>query len=244
MRALQNLGGQETGLRSPSEICKEEAARTAAYCSQLHATKREKVIDLALDEPSTPHLSQTLGNPLRVSTHINAGVNRLDEDGINSSPRRLTSSRPCNLEAACFRSLIIENCENPFAPFSWWLSQTNARQATEKLENASDAARIEKGYGVGFGVTLPWGIIWRSELLIYFWRKGFEPSLSFSFDLQVSFPKVVSWDTRSVCSAMCGDVDAMKAALNNKEATPFDVLPDGSTFLHVSLNEAPHILPI
>ncbi|KAL9599770.1 MAG: hypothetical protein Q9179_003445 [Wetmoreana sp. 5 TL-2023] len=34
---------------------------------------------------------------------------------------------------------------------------------------------------------------------------------------------------------MCGDVDAMKAEFGAKEATPFEILPDGSTLLHLAV---------
>ena len=88
---------------------------------------------------------------------------------------------------------------------------------------------------MGLTVYLPWGFALKAELLLYFWRRIAEPSWSFSIDCHLKFPTVVSWDTISVQSAMTGDVDSMKVEFERKGATPFDILPDGSTLLHVSL---------
>ena len=146
----------------------------------------------------------------------------------------LTSARSLNFETALFRSIVTGKSENPLFPFQWWLSQLKIESSTRTTSTSSCAAQIDQAYGAGLAVTLPWSVIWRLELQICFWRRGSEPTLSFSFGLYLSFPRVVTWDMSSVCSVMSGDIDLMKAAFSSKEATVFDVLPDGLTFLHVS----------
>ena len=162
--------------------------------------------------------------PTYINDEFNARVQ------LETSP----SARSFRVQAAPFRSLFIRRIENPFLPCSWWLGQINVSQAAKYLDFSSSVARISEGYGIGLAVILPGGVALRSEVLLLFWRKRLEPTLSFSLTHSLSFPRVISWDMRSAQVAMCGDVDAMKIEFGNQEATPFDILPDGSTLLHVS----------
>lgn len=170
-----------------------------------------------------------VGPPLNIDASTTKVKGPFMDLGFNDT----TSAPSFRLEASSFRNIFLWKSENPILPLSWWLGQLHVGKAMEN-RGTSKTAKLDRGYRAGFFVALPWNFSLRYELLMYFWRKGPEPSLSFSLDSYLSFPRLVSWDTRSVRSVMCGDVETMKTEFGLKEATPFDVMPDGSTLLHVS----------
>lgn len=222
------------GSCSSSEIDdNNDTANTIKHCCLL-SKELQEVPCGASDQLSTLGADQTLENEIGPPKHVKSGLKPAKGAGIDSGSKGSTSALPFRLEAASFHSIFIRNSENPFLPFSWSLSQIDRSRATKGLKTSPEAARIYQGYCFGLTMTMPWGFALGFEILMYFWRKASEPSLSFSSEYRLSFPSVVSWDTRSVRSTMCGDVDAIKAEFGNRGASPFDVMPDGSTLLHVS----------
>ena len=232
-KVIQPLGRLEKTQYPPCAICPGKIASTVRSCHLLPPTP-EGGRSFDVNRVSAPSRENLFRDPIEPSNHIDACVERLDKHEVSPAVGGSTCASSSRFEKASFHSIIIRNSETSFLPFSWWLGRVNETQVTNDVQVSPDAVRIYQGYGLGFALLLPWKVAVRSELLTYFWRRGSEPSLSFSFDLHLSFPRVVSWETRSVCSTMCGDVEAMRAAFSNKEATPYDVLPDGSTLLHVS----------
>ena len=233
---LQTLRRPATETRCSPRDCLKEVAQAIEKRQPLPVASMES-IDFRLNHDSPPDAPILLSTPPNIpdcTNCTNPGETRPTASFPNHDAGVSISARSIDFETASFRSVVAGNSENPFFPFQWWLRQLRIRNLTKRTSNSPSAAYIDQADGAGLAVALPWSIIWRLELQIYFWRRGFEPSLSFSFDLHLSFPRVVTWDMRSVCSVMSGDVDSMKAAMSSKEATPFDVLPDGSTFLHVS----------
>ena len=202
-----------------------------------------RILRATLEEVANPSAGQTSAiatdrateNAVEPPVNVDAGTTQVDGHGMDFGSSDATPAPPFRLEASSSRNIYIKTSENLILPFSWWLGQINVEQVIKSLEHSPNAARIDRGYGIGLAVALPWRFVLRCELLLYFWRKAAEPSLSFSLDSHLSFPRVVSWGTESVRSVMCGDVDAMKIEFGLKEATPFDLMPDGSTLLHVSV---------
>ena len=88
-------------------------------------------------------------------------------------------------------------------------------------------------------MTTYWCFALRLELVLYLFVRPKRPSISLSFGCSLRFPSVVTWDSEVVALALRGDVDNMKMKLAGGEASPFDVLPSGSTLLHVC---TPHCL--
>lgn len=91
------------------------------------------------------------------------------------------------------------------------------------------------GYGFGFAMTVHRYCPFRIELAGSFQRKWKEPSLGFSTHWNLSLPRILPWESEIVRLALVGDADAVKTSLHTLFLTPFDVLPNGSTLLHVCL---------
>ena len=68
------------------------------------------------------------------------------------------------------------------------------------------------------------------QLTISLWRN------QFSLNWILTLPRTISWDDRHVEFAQSGDASALQKTFSEGLATPFDLLPDGSTLLHVSFS--------
>ncbi|KAL8729272.1 MAG: hypothetical protein Q9181_005063 [Wetmoreana brouardii] len=231
--ASQVLVQRSQGQCSSFVIKHREDTVTAKHCYLLSA-RPEKALSDDIGQPRAIDPDHTLGNTTGLLPLGNTSADSESGTDVVSHPGDLVFAPSSRLEATSCRKVFIWTSENPLLPFSWWLGQINAIQSMTRPATSPKTLRIYQGYAAGVAVTLPWGFALWFELSVYFWRKAAEPSLSCSIDCHLSFPAVVSWDSQSVRSAMCGDVDAMKAEFGAKEATPFDILPDGSTLLHLA----------
>ena len=88
-------------------------------------------------------------------------------------------------------------------------------------------------------MTTNWCFALRLELVLYLLARPKRSSLSLSFGCNLKFPSVVTWDSETVSLTLRGDVDSMKIKFAAGEASPFDVLPAGSTLLHVCPSHFP-----
>lgn len=84
-----------------------------------------------------------------------------------------------------------------------------------------------------------WCFALRLELVLYIFVRPKRPGLSLSFGCDLKFPNVITWDSEIVALSLRGDVDSMKMKFATAEASPFDVLPNGSTLLHVCTSHLP-----
>ena len=93
----------------------------------------------------------------------------------------------------------------------------------------------ERGFGVGFAMTyLSYMTSFRLELAVYLARKDILGSMNFSLNWSLSLPRVLPWEASVVHYIETGDVSSIQHALSSDFFSPFDVLPDGSTLLHVA----------
>ena len=73
----------------------------------------------------------------------------------------------------------------------------------------------------------------RLELAVFFGTRLQGPGVSFSMQCNLSFPKVVPWDSKIIDLVMDGDIDGLRSEFSARRSTVYDVSPDGLTLLHV-----------
>ena len=92
---------------------------------------------------------------------------------------------------------------------------------------------MHSGYALGLAMTTYWCFALRLELVLCLFVRPKRRGLSLSFECDLKFPSVVTWDSEIIALALRGDIDSMKIRFAAGAASPFDVLPNGSTLLHV-----------
>ena len=75
--------------------------------------------------------------------------------------------------------------------------------------------------------------------MFYIFLKPKNFRVNLSFDCVLRFSSVASSVLEVVGLSMRGDVESMKDEFGSGEASPFDVLPNGSTLLDVRIRHCP-----
>ena len=135
-------------------------------------------------------------------------------------------------EPVAVRSSIIRFSESKLWPFVLWLGPINIQRWTDDQTPCFEVTPAS--YGVGFAASPVW-CSFRFELVLYFFSRWKGSTWNFSLRWNLTLPKVLPWDADIVRQASSGDVDALKGQFRANAATPLDMLPDGSTLLHVRL---------
>lgn len=104
---------------------------------------------------------------------------------------------------------------------------------------SSTMVHLHSGYAIGLAMTSYWCFALRLELVLYIFVRPKRPGLSLSLGCDLKFPNVITWDSEIVALSLRGDVDSMKIKFATAEASPFDVLPNCSTLLHVCTSHLP-----
>lgn len=81
-------------------------------------------------------------------------------------------------------------------------------------------------------------IPFRIEVAMHLLQNWTGRSFSLSVRWNLTLPKTISWDDDQVEVALSGDVDALQKMFSRGEASPLEVLPEGSTLLHVRFSSA------
>lgn len=136
-----------------------------------------------------------------------------------------------------FRIRFAKSLERTLMPLLCWIGHVDRRGNSNREGSSSTGSHLHSGYAVGLAMTTYWCFALRLELVLYLsvWPK--RRSLSLSFGCELKFPSVVTWDSEIVALALRGDVDCMKTRFAAGAASPFDVLPNGSTLLHLAVME-------
>ena len=182
----------------------------------------------------------------QVITHINtchSSVDRALRDDCNTLELERpcpgqhldTSTQPLTHESSAVSAYTTFRDLYSFGAFTfmWWIGQSSPSSRRPSKSNTCQNPSCYQSYVVGLAMNTPWSIALRAELRIYFWRKVMEPSISMSIVHTLSFPTIVPWSTRSVHATKYGDISAMRLEFGSNQSSPFDVLADGSTYLHV-----------
>ena len=143
-------------------------------------------------------------------------------------------------EELFFRIKFAKNLERSLMPLLYWIGYVNRRGHPSRDGSSSTMVHLHSGYAIGLAMTTYWCFALRLELVLYLFVRPKRPSISLSFGCDLRFPSVVTWDSEVVALTLRGDVDNMKMKLAGGEASPFDVLPSGSTLLHVCSPHCPN----
>ena len=151
-----------------------------------------------------------------------------------------TALKPPEREETHFRIVRVENLERGLMPLLYWIGHVNQRDYSNRETSSSTTVHLHSGYAIGLAMTTYWCFALRLELVLYLFVRPKRRSLSLSFGFDLRFPSIVTWDSEIVALALRGDVDGMKMKFSAGEASPFDVLPHGSTLLHVCTLHVPN----
>ena len=138
---------------------------------------------------------------------------------------------------------FAKNLEKTLMPFLCWIGHVNRREDLNDNGSSSTRTHLHSGYAIGFAVTTHWCFALRLELVLSLFVRPKRRSVSLSLGCELKFPRVVTWDSEIVALALCGDVDSMKVTFTAGTASPHDVLPNGSTLLHVCTSPFPNTNP-
>ena len=136
-------------------------------------------------------------------------------------------------EGVSFRRTCVKNSERSIIPLLFWLGHVKQQERSNIESPSSVNVHLHSGYAVGFAMTIYWCFALRLELIFYLVARTKNRSLNAYFGYNLRFPSVVNWDSETVVFALNGDVDSMKMKLAAGEANPSDVVPNGSSLLHV-----------
>ena len=138
-------------------------------------------------------------------------------------------------EDLCFRISLAKRLER-LVPLLCWIGHVDRRTTSSEKGSSLTRIHLHAGYAIGFAVTTYWCFALRLEFLIGVFVRPKRRSVSLSFGCELKFPSVVTWNSEIVGLALPGDVDSMKISFAARAASPFDVLSNGSTLLHVCIS--------
>ena len=136
-------------------------------------------------------------------------------------------------ERVSLRSSILWYVENGILPVLLWLGPTTTQRWHDDQNAQSGTVDAGQGYGIALAIASFCYSPFRLELMVFltsYWRA---PSANFSIRCNLSCSRIVSWDAGIVDAALRGDIVALKREFSARRSTPYDVLPNGLTLLHV-----------
>ena len=182
--------------------------------------------------PKAGEIEETLTTTASFDTRISDIL-----QGSDAAPRKLeqirTRYRAIEREDLCIRISLAKNLERTLVPLLCWVGNVNRRGNFNEEGSTSTGIQLHSGYAIGFAMTTYWCFALRLELVLFLFMRPKRQSVSLSLGYELRFPSVVTWDSEIVALALRGDVDSMKMKFTAGAASPFDVLPNGSTLLHV-----------
>ncbi|KAL9034952.1 MAG: hypothetical protein Q9214_006810 [Letrouitia sp. 1 TL-2023] len=156
--------------------------------------------------------------------------------GIHSQIPKV-QPRSNDIENILPRRSFIKLLEYEFWRSLFWMGPTTVqRWFDQKCLDHSSTQAMTTGYGVAFAATTYGFYHFRIQLAICLLKNCNGPDKHYSLHCCLSLPRILSWDHNILGLASSGDVDAIKRSFSAKDATPFDVLPNGSTLLHVAVS--------
>lgn len=141
---------------------------------------------------------------------------------------------PAPFENVSLRSSIFQSFEYDFWRFYSSFGANTSKSARSRfVKSSSRPARIANVYGITFGVAMLGPIPFRIEIALYLLANLWSNQFSLSWSLNL--PRTIPWDAPQVEFVRNGNARAVQKMFSERRATPFDLLPDGSTLLHVRL---------
>lgn len=182
------------------------------------------------------HKARTIKKAVTIPASCNTpffNVLQASKTHLVNSGRSSTGPRVPERGELSFRTNFVKNLERSLMPLLYWTGRVNRGEYSNEKSLSSTMVHLHSGYAIGLAMTSYWCFALRLELVLYIFVRPKRPGLSLSFGCDLKFPNVITWDSEIVALSLRGDVDSMKMKFATAEASPFDVLPNGSTLLHV-----------
>ena len=178
---------------------------------------------LFLEAASTPAIDRSTWNQKTASrNHVQSLPLQHGLIGSGDYPR--TERTCCHGGSICSINLRI---------------QSNYRKAWTPSNRVSDRTRyifFQSSYSIH--IKLPLFSLWQLNLdLTILQNTGGTASLSSRFNL--SFLQIVHCNATIIELARAGDIFSMETLFRTRKASPFDMLADGTTLVHVSIVSTP-----
>ena len=119
------------------------------------------------------------------------------------------------------------------------VGHVNRAEYPNEKTPSSAVVHLHSGYAIGLAMTGCWCLALRLELMLYIFVRPKRAGIGLSFDCDLKFPSGIFWGSETVALCLCGDVDSMMKKFVTGEANPFNMLPNGSTVLHVCTSQLP-----
>lgn len=133
------------------------------------------------------------------------------------------------------RSGIFGFLEYDWLHLYWWYGSNTAQELQDPYAACSAPSKATNGYGIAIGAAMYGYMPFRIKVAVYLSKTWTGWSSQFSLNWSLSLPRTISWNAYQIELAMNGNVGRIKELFSKGDATPFEVLPDGSTLLHVSI---------
>lgn len=214
--------------------------RSTSKISSIAKAKRGNLLgaqDISYQGPrKIKKIRKALAIPASCNTFF-LNVLQASETHLVDSGRIRTGPRVPERGDLSFRINLVKNFERSLMHLLFWVGHVNKVECCNEKTSSSAVVHLHSGYAIGLAMTSCWCLALRLELLLYIFVRPKRSGIGLSFDCDLKFPSVIFWDSEAVAFCLCGDVDSMKRKFATAEANPFEVLPNGSTLLHVCTSQ-------
>lgn len=131
------------------------------------------------------------------------------------------------------RSSRFEFLEYDFLHLYSWYGANTIKEHQHPSTACSGPSNATNGYGITVGAAIYGSVPFRIRVAVYLTKNWTGWGTQCSLNWSLSLPRTISWDDYQIELALSGNVGAIKELFSKGNATPFEVLPDGSTLLHV-----------
>lgn len=229
---LPKLGLPTGDLRSPIA----NACRTRHSISRnTYSVQRRRRVGYVFPTVSRPPLSRIDdGERVGASKTFNDLDNRVHAVSSIFSSNTQTASEWLELDKSSSQTNAIVCFEGRIIPFLWWFGLIKSRRYLDYESPSLTEVTPQSGFMVGVAMTTHWCLAVRLELVMYFLMRLKGPSFNLSVNYSLKLPRVVPSNAESFKLVSHGDIKTMKVKLTAGEVSPFDVLSNGTSLLHVS----------
>jgi len=131
------------------------------------------------------------------------------------------------------RSSLVRSFEPAGIKVNLRLGCLITAQKNTKFEHREKESTLNHGYGIALATAFGRFASNRYEVSAHIIKRRVTKGMSISFQWNLSWPRIVPYGSRVVGFASIGDIAAMQHEFSTKQFTSLDVLPNGTSLLHV-----------
>lgn len=236
---MQDTHKSRRSFRTPDAKARTDN-RIASNSLSTAKARRGTLLKARHGSYQSPHETRKIEKAMTTTTSRGAPTpDVLPYTTLVKSGQSIAEVKAPEREEMFFRINFAKNLERTLKPLLCWTGYVNRNENFGRKGSSSTRIHLHSGYAIGLAMTTYWCFALRFELVLYLYVRPRRRSLSLSFGCDLKFPSVVTWDSEIVALALGGDVDSMKTMFAAGGASPLDVLPSGSTLLHVCASHSP-----